>query len=176
MFKANLCKFHGSAFVATHTLENLVLLNHMRKRLNIELTDSDATFLVGIGPNPTDFTASYLKMPEEVLKHGDQEKFVFANLVVSVQNRRVEASLLLPSGEVLRYAAPRHAITASNVQDGVCMVKKHCDSFAFNYLSGVNKYKNASDWFTLDGDYKSESSLAPPRKSRRKSAVSQSGS
>ena len=55
LFQEYGCKYSGSAFVTSHTLENLILMNHMHRRLPINLIDADKYFLVGLGPNTADF-------------------------------------------------------------------------------------------------------------------------
>ena len=129
LFKEYGCKYSGSAFVASHTLENLVLMNHMHRRLPINLIDADKYFLVGLGPNTADFEKSFLA-----------DEGTLEQVGRAVMDLKVRAVLELP-GCVLEYDAPSFGITMSNVQDDVCMLKKHLDYFCFAYLAPKNKYE-----------------------------------
>ena len=55
---------HGPyGFVQSHCVENLILLNSMKKRLNIEIDPvADAEFVAGLGPNANGFIQSYVAM------------------------------------------------------------------------------------------------------------------
>jgi len=129
MFVRYDCRYAKAAFVCSHTLENLVLLNHKHRRVSITLASDDNVFMVGLGPNPVDFLRSY-----------SNGTFTFEELAACIQRKRVTATATV-DGTKMRYASPDHAITYTNVQDTVCMMKKHIDDFALNFLAEKNLYK-----------------------------------
>ena len=127
-FKGYGCRYAEAAFVCNHILEDLVLLNHAHARL-IVVESSDRFFLVGLGPNPVGFMASYA-----------QGSFTFEELAAAIVHKQLEAEVVV-DGQKFVYRSPTFALTYTNVQDTVCMIKKASDHWVLNFLAPKNKHE-----------------------------------
>ena len=78
----------------------------------IVVESSDRFFLVGLGPNPVGFMASYA-----------QGSFTFEELAAAIVHKQLEAEVVV-DGQKFVYRSPTFALTYTNVQDTVCMIKQ----------------------------------------------------
>jgi hypothetical protein len=125
-------------FVQSHCLENLLLLNSAKRRLNVEWDpEKDASLLVGLGPNSNGFALSYLADQTGDVNHTQWFR-QFHGMVVQQQHK---ASAKLPGGDVLNYRSPPCGMTFFNTQDVCCIFKKIEDFFALTYISEKNRWK-----------------------------------